>query len=57
MASGINFTNILLAAFAPKSFCQKITNPNCKYTKGAKKLVYEKYAHKTLVKLTPDLLR
>ncbi len=31
---GVNFTNILWAAFAPKSFCQKITNPNCKHIKG-----------------------
>ncbi len=28
---GVNFTNILWAAFAPKSFRQKFTNPNCKY--------------------------
>ncbi len=30
----VNFTNILWAAFAPKSFCQKITNPNCKHVKA-----------------------
>jgi len=35
--AGVNFTNILLAAFAPKAFCQKITNPNCKHTKAAQK--------------------
>ncbi len=42
--SGVNFTNILWAAFAPKSFRQKITNPNCKHIKvhkefGMKKLL------------------
>ncbi len=31
---GGNFTNILLAAFAPKSFCRKITNPSCKHLKS-----------------------
>ncbi len=31
---GVNFTNILWAAFAPKSFCQKNTNPNCKHLKA-----------------------
>jgi hypothetical protein len=35
--AGVNFTNILLAAFAPKSFRQKITNPNCKHIKVAQK--------------------
>ena len=30
---GVNFTNILWAAFAPKSFCQKIINPNFKHIK------------------------
>ncbi len=34
---GVNFTNILLAAFAPKSFRQKITNPNCKHLKGVQR--------------------
>ncbi len=32
-ATCVNFTNILWAAFAPKSFWQKITNPNCKHIK------------------------
>jgi len=32
---GVNFTNIFWAAFAPKSFCQKITNPNFKHIKAA----------------------
>jgi hypothetical protein len=34
---GVNFTNILWAAFAPKSFCQKITNPNCKCLKAVQR--------------------
>ncbi len=34
---GVNFTNILWAAFAPKSFRQKITNLNCKHIKAAPK--------------------
>ncbi len=34
---GVNFTNILWAAFAPKSFCQKITNPNCNPINGAQR--------------------
>jgi len=33
----VNFTNILLAVFAPKSFRQKITNPNCKHLKAAQR--------------------
>ncbi len=33
----VNFTNILRAAFAPKSFCQKITNPNWKLIKAAQR--------------------
>jgi hypothetical protein len=53
---GVNFTNILRAAFAPKSICQKITNPNCKHIKAAQKLLYKKSAHKILVKLTPSLM-
>ena len=34
---GVNFTNILWAAFVPKSFCQKITNPNCKRLKAVQR--------------------
>ncbi len=34
---GVNLTNILWAAFVPKSFHQKITNPNCKHLKAAKR--------------------
>jgi hypothetical protein len=54
--AGVDFTNILCTAFAPKSFHQKIKNPNCKHIKPAlKKLSYEKAAHKILVKLIPGL--
>ncbi len=45
--SGVNFTNIFWAAFAPKSFCQKITNPNCMHIKAAQKMFVWK---KVLVK-------
>ena len=31
---GVNFTNML---WVPKSFCQKITNPNCKYLKAVQR--------------------
>ncbi len=51
----VNFTNILWAAFAPESFCQKITNPNCKHIKATQKLLCAKAARKILVKLTPSL--
>ncbi len=37
LSPGVNFTNILRAAFAPKSFCQKITNPNWKLIKAAQR--------------------
>jgi hypothetical protein len=34
---GVNFTNDLRAAFVPKSFRHKITNPNCKHIKAAER--------------------
>jgi hypothetical protein len=37
----------------PKSFHQKITNPNCKHIKAAQKTFAQKAAHKILAKLTP----
>jgi hypothetical protein len=52
LRSGVNFTNILVVAFAANSFCQKFTDQNCKHIKGAKELCYEKAACKILVKLT-----
>ncbi len=51
---GVHFTNILWAAFAPKSFCQKITNPNCKHLKAVQRtlvwlsitpIYYEQHFH------------
>ena len=52
LTPGVNITNILQAAFLPLSFCQKITNTNCKYRKAVKTLLYKKDARKMLVKLT-----
>ncbi len=49
-----NFTNILWAAFAPNSFRQKITNPNCKHLRAAQRalvwisillIFYEQLSH------------
>ena len=37
-----NFTNILRGAFAPISFCQKVTNPNCKRIKAAQNTFVQK---------------
>jgi hypothetical protein len=37
LSPGVNFTNILWAAFAPKSFHQKITNANCKHLKAVQR--------------------
>jgi hypothetical protein len=34
---GVNFTNVLRASFAPKAFCHKITNPNCKLIKAVQR--------------------
>jgi hypothetical protein len=45
---GGNFTNILWAAFAPKSFHQKITNPNCKHIKAAQKTFVQKNCSKNI---------
>ncbi len=39
---GVNFTNILWAAFAPKSFRQNIANPNCKRIKVVQKTFAQK---------------
>ncbi len=50
LATGVNFTNILWAAFGPKSFRRKITNPNCKHIRAAQKTFVKKAARKILVK-------
>jgi hypothetical protein len=42
-----------MSSFAPKSFCQKITNPICKQIKAAQKTFVQKSRSKILVKLTP----
>ncbi len=43
---GVNFTNIWFAAFAPKSFRQKITNPNCKHLKAVQRtLIWLKFTN------------
>jgi hypothetical protein len=39
-----------------KILLPKITKPNCKHIKTAKKLLYEKAARKILVNLTPGWL-
>ena len=53
---GVNFTNNLQAAFAPISFQQKDTNPDCKNRKAAKNtFVQKKPACKMLAKLTLGL--
>ncbi len=42
LIAGVDFTNILSAAFVPKSFHQKIINPNCKHLKAAQKTFVQK---------------
>ena len=37
LTTGVNFTNILPAAFVPISFCRKSLNLHCKYRKAALK--------------------
>ncbi len=54
--SGVNFTNILRAAFAPIFLRQKTTNLKCKSKKAAHKIFVWKDAHKILVKLATGLL-
>jgi len=57
----VDFTNILRVAFAAISFCQKITNTNCKYkkAKSTEKLLKtfwnKKAVCEMLVKLTPRI--
>ncbi len=51
LTQGVNFTNILRAAFAPVFLRQK----NISTKKLRAKLLYETAAHKMLVKLTPGL--
>ena len=61
LSPGVNFTNILWAAFAPKSFRQKITNPNCKHLKAVQRTlvwlsispIFYKHLFHTKVLCTP----
>ncbi len=53
--SRINFTNIFWAAFAPKSFRQKITKPNYIQIVAAQITFVWKSCCKILVKLTPGM--
>jgi len=50
MKNLVNFANILLAALAPISFWQKITNPNLQANKSYKKHFHMK---KLLIKCWP----
>jgi hypothetical protein len=52
--SGVNFINILLVPFEPIFFRKKITKPKYNYRKA---LLYENFAHKKLMKLTPAFER
>jgi len=47
--------NILHVHFAQIFWCQKITKPNMSREKLLNLLLYEKHAHKMLMKLTPGL--
>ena len=49
----VNINKVLPAIFAMIFICQKIANTNCNYRKAAKNTLYEKAAHKMLMKLTP----
>ena len=42
LISIVNFTNILQAVFAPISFCQIVTNSNCKHLKAAQNTFVQK---------------
>jgi len=50
--SGVNFINILRAAFAPIFLHQKIRKPNCNFKKAAKNSFVQRGARKLLIKLT-----
>jgi len=53
--SKANFIDILLAALAPKFFCQKLQNQIVIREKLCKALLHTKDTHKMLMKLTPSL--
>jgi hypothetical protein len=54
---GVNFTNIIRAAFAPIFLRQKSTNLKSKYKKFCAKHSYKKAARKMLMKLTTVLTK
>ena len=51
----VNFSNIIQAVFLPISFRQKLLTQTVSTEKLRKTLLFEKAAHKMLVKLTPIL--
>jgi hypothetical protein len=55
--AGVNFTNVLRAAFPPILLRQKSAKPNFKYKKTCTyNFCTKKAAHKILVNLTPGVL-
>jgi len=52
MTIGVNFINILRAAFAPNSFGKKLQSQTVTREKLPKTLSYRKGTHKMLMKLT-----
>ncbi len=53
---GVNLINILQAPIAPTVFWQKITKSNCNQKKKlSEALLYDKFACKMLMKLTPGV--
>ncbi len=48
------FHQHFMSSFYTKILSPKISNPNCKHIKVKQKTLYEKAAHKILVKLTQD---
>jgi hypothetical protein len=55
LRSGVNFINILCLIFLYKIFGTKISNPKASFVVFGAKILYEKYARKTLMKLTAEL--
>ena len=54
-STAVNFTKIWQAAFALISICQKLQTQTVSTEKLGKTLLFEKDAHKMLVKLTPAI--
>jgi len=49
--SGVDFINILRAAFEHISLCQKITKPNCNYRKAAQSTFVQKICAKNVAEI------